>query len=240
MLTLCFTYFQVMPEFVSFLLLFGFRAYAQDFYFSGFRQRTRLAEHRQNSAPNARPVEKRIQSSYNFKSVELSDSGEWSTRHCAVHHSFNMMEGRTKWIIFKGNDLMKRRIDSATSDRRVWDTSVFKSRDRAFETSLETHPIFCDWSAENWRRYINSLEDRFQDMTRRIFSAPIHMPFSPTTSMDQFRPKSRTHTARTDRSKLSVLSWALTQMTEKGSFKPAVKHQTSDLQTYTNPDTEIT
>ena len=238
---LCFTHFQVMPEFVDFLFPFGFRSYAQDFYFSGFRQRTQLAEHGRNAAPNAKPIDKRFQICFNLKSVEPSDSDDWSIRHCAVHHTFDLKEVRTSWIILKGDELMKRRIESATSDRGPHQPSDFKSLSGAFKASLEAHMIFCDWSAENWRWYINSLEDRFQGMTRRTFSAPVHVPFPLAVATDPFEFKPRTNTQRTDTSKRSIFSRTrtLTKMTEKASPKSAIKHQTSAPQTYTNPETGV-
>ena len=236
---LCFTHFQVMPEFVDFLFPFGFRSYAQDFYFSGFRHRTQLAEHGRNAAPNAKPIDKRFQICFNLKSVEPSDSDDWSIRHCAVHHSFDVKEVRTSWIILKGDELMKRRIESATSDRGPHQPSDYNSLSGAFKASLETHMIFCDWSAENWRWYINSLEDKFQAMTRRTFSAPVHVPFLLAAATDQFELKPRTNTQRTDTSKISMFSRTLTQMTEKASPRPAMKHQKSAPQTYGNPETGI-
>lgn len=236
---LCFTHFQIMPEFVDFLFPFGFQSYAQDFYFSGFRQSTQLAGQWRNTAPNTRPVNRGFQVCYNFKSVEPSESDGWSIRHCAVHHSFDIKEVRTNWIIVKGDELMKQRIESATSDRGPYEPSDYKSLSGAFKTSLETHLIFCDWSAENWRWYINSLEDRFQSMTRRTFSAPVHMPVLPITTTDQLTLKPRTNTQMTDRSKFSMFSRTPTQLTEKRSIKAAVKHRSSALQTYENPDTGI-
>ncbi|KAF6229253.1 hypothetical protein HO133_007369 [Letharia lupina] len=238
MLMLCFTHFQVMPEFVEFLFPFGFQSYAQDFYFSGFRQRTQLAERRRNNAPapNARPVDKRYQICCNLKSVEPSDSDGWSIRHCAVHHSFDMNEVRTSWIIVKGDEQMKQRIESAISDRGRHEPSDFESLGRAFETSLETHLIFCDWSAENWRWYINSLEEKFQSMTRRTFSAPVYVPFVPAAATDQFTLNPRTNT---DISKYSMFSRTRTNLTEKRSLKPAMKQRLSAPQTYENPDTGI-
>ncbi len=238
---LCFTHFQVMPEFVDFLFPFGFQSYAQDFYFSGFRQRTQLAEQWRNTAPNTRPINKGFQVCYNLKSAEPSDSDSWSIRHCAVHHAFDMEEVRTSWIIIKGDELMKRRIESATSDRGPCEPSDFESLDGAFKTSLETHLIFCDWSAENWRWYINSLEDKFQSMTRRAFSAPVYVPFLPLVATDQLIPKSRTNTQMTDRSKFSMFSFSRTptRLNEKGSLKPAMKHQFSAPKRYENPDTGV-
>ena len=236
---LCFTHFQVMPEFVDFLFPFGFRSYAEDFYFSGFRQRTCLTEQWRHNASNAKPVDQRFQICYNLKSVEPSDSDDWSIRHCAVHHSFDLKEVRPNWIIVKGDELMKRRIESATSDRGPYEPSDFKSVSGAFKISLETHLIFCDWSAEQWRWYINSLEDRFQSMTRRTLSAPVHMPLLPVVTTDRLTLQPRTNTQRTETSKFSVFSRAPTGATEKESLKPAMKHRRSAPQTYENPDTGI-
>ena len=236
---LCFTHFQVMPEFVDFLFPFGFQSYAQDFYFSGFRQRTHLAKQRRQNAPSAAPADKRFQLCYNLKSVEPSDSDDWSIRHCAVHHSFDLEEVQTDWIIVKGDELMKQRIESATSFRGPHGPSDYKSVSGAFRISLETHLIFCDWSAENWRWYINSLEDRFQKMTRRALSAPIHVPFPPMATTDRLTLKPRTNTQKTDMSKFSIFSRTPTFVTDKGSLKPAMKHQPSAPQTYENPDTGV-
>ena len=239
MLMLCFTHFQVMPEFVDFLFPFGFRSYAEDFYFSGFRQRTCLTEQWRHNAPNADPVDQRFQICYNLKSVEPSDSDEWSIRHCAVHHAFDLKEVRPTWIIVKGDELMKRRIESMTSDRGHHDPSDFKSVSGAFKTSLETHLIFCDWSAEQWRWYINSLEDRLQSMTRRTLSAPVHVPLLPAATTDRLTLQPRTNTQGTETSKFSVFSRVATGATEKASLKPAIKHRQSAPHTYENPDTGI-
>ena len=235
----CFTRFRVMPEFVDFLFPFGFQSYAKGFYFSGFRQRTHLTEQSRHTTPSDRPIDKRLQICYNLKSVEPSDSDGWSIRHCAVHHTFDLKDVRTDWIIVKGDELMKRRIESATSDRGSLEPLELKSIDGAFKTSLETHLIFCDWSAENWRWYIDSLEDRFQSMTRRTFSAPLHVPFFPVAATDRFTLKPRTNTQRTDGSRFSMFSRTLTHVTEKGSLKPAMKHQPSGPQTYENPEPGI-
>ena len=228
-----------MPEFISFLFPFGFQSYAHDFYFSGFRQRTKLAEHRRNLTPGATAIEKSFQICCSLKSVEPSDTNDWSIRHCAFQHSFEMKEVRTSWIIVKGDELMKRRIESATSDRGNYEASDFEAIDRAFEASLGTHLIFCNWSAENWRWYINSLEDKFQSMTRRAFSAPVHVPLPPAADTDQLTLKPRTNTQRTDRSTFAMFSRTQTQVTTKDNIKPALKRRVSTPQTYTNPDTGI-
>lgn len=233
---LCFSSFQVFPEFVDFLFPFGFRSDKQDFYFSGFRHRIQLAERWRNNAPNARRVSKKFQLCYNLKSVEPSDTDKWSIRHCAVHHSFDLMEIRASWITVKGDSLMKRRIESATSNQGPLGMSDFNSINQAFNASLETHLIFCDWSAENWRWYINYLEDSFQHMTQRTFSAPVHVTGLPTAEIDRFTLGPRIDTGRTNRSKFSMFSRE-SQLVEKRSLKQGLKHRLSVPRTYTNPDT---
>ena len=228
-----------MPEFVNFLFPFGFQSYAQDFYFSGFRQRTQLAGQSRHAASNTRVLRKRLQVCYNLKSVEPSDSDGWSIRHCATYHSLDMDVVRTNWIIVKGDDRMKRRIESAISDRGSHEPSDFKTLDRALQTSLETHLIFCDWSAENWRWYINSLEDSIQNMTRRTFSAPVHVPFPAMAATDRFTLRTRANTQMTDRSKFTLFSRTSTRLNEKEPLKPALKHREFTPQTFENPDTGV-
>jgi hypothetical protein len=239
MLMLSFPHFRVVPEFVDFLFPFGFQTYAEDFYFSGFRHKTRLHERLPNSAPAPSPIVGEYQICWNLKSVEPSDSEEWSIRQCAVHHSFHMKQVQTSWVVVKGDELMKRRIESATSDQGHLDKSDFSSMDRAFEASLEIHLMFCDWSAENWRWYINYLEVRFQNMTRRTFSAPVRVPIIPAADTEQFSPKPRTNTSGTESSKFSIFSWTQTQSMEKSSPKAVKKHPLSAPQTLMSPDTAI-
>lgn len=235
MLSLCFKHFGVMPEFAAFLFPFGYRTYAQDFHFSGFRQRIRLAE-----TPNFKPINPGYQICYNLKSVEPSDSDEWSIRHCAVHHAFDVKRVQTKWIIIKGDELMKERVESALGDRGSHQASEFDSICRAFQASLDFHLILGDWSVENWRWYINSLENKFQDMTRKAYSAPVKLPIRIATDTDQISPMTRTTTQRTFSSRFSLFSRTSTQTDEKNLPNPKMKQRSFSAGTYTNRDTGIT
>lgn len=172
MFALLLSYFRLMPEYVDFLLPFGFRHYAEDFYSCGFRQRSSLAGCRTDQ-PSHPPRIENFQLCYSLKSVEPSDTDEWSIRNCAIHHAFHLTKIDTTWVIVKGNDLMKQRIQSLTGDHDASSAIKYNSVDQAFETCLMTHLVFFDWSAENWRWYINWLEERFQNMTRNAFAAPM-------------------------------------------------------------------
>lgn len=170
MLMLAFTYFQVMPEFLDFLLLFGEQEHAQDLYYSGFHQHTRLAGAEFGPKTDTRNWSGRdMQVCYSLKSVEPSPSQAhwpWSTRHCAVHHSFDAENIRSTWLIIKGDNLIEERIKLATSEKEAsMGKPAFETIEQAFGAALNTHLILCDWSAENWRWYIKFLEERFEKLT---------------------------------------------------------------------------
>ncbi|KAL8840888.1 MAG: hypothetical protein Q9170_001152 [Blastenia crenularia] len=221
MFDLYFTHFRVMPEFVDFLLTFGYRRHAEDFYVSGFRQRTRLADLSTHDSGN-REVNRQFELCYSLKSVEPSDTDVWSIRNCAVYHTFDLGKVRTHWVFVKGNHLIKRRIESMTEDTGSLGTSRFGSMDQAFETSLKTHLVLCEWSTELWRWYINSLEEKFRITTERAFSAPINV-----TKLEM-RPNAHTQVAE-KRSRFALFSRTKTGLVAK-SPPP---------RTYTNPETGV-
>ena len=168
----------VMPDFIDFLFAFGYQESVRDPSFSGFRQRIRYSDERSNlrfSHPSLTETE--IQLCYNLKSVEFVTSAqkEGSIRQCAVHHSLNLDNGRTSWLFVKGNCLIKRRIEKATSKRGVPAMSNFETPGRAFAAALATHLVLCEWSNEQWRWYLNDLEDESQQVCGRTLSAPLNV-----------------------------------------------------------------
>ena len=240
MLMLCFTYLNVIPKFVEFLYSFGYQVDAQDPYFSSFRQRTRLSTSSQTfEIPELGWSGSEIQVCYNLRSVEQSGSDSWSTRTCALHHTFDVRNVRVIWIIIKGNDRMKRRVEEATGGGGCSDMTCFEKLDRAFAASLATHLVFCDWAAEGWRWYINNLEDQFQDTSRRALTAPVTVPLIAPASNDQLRMRSRTDTQKSNDSFVARISRAQTSLTEKipnASSKP----RSPVRRTYTDPATKLT
>lgn len=183
------TYHQVMPAYLDFIFPFGEQLYPQDFYFSGFRHENRLSQaDRGLSVPELGRSGRGLQMCYSLKSVEPS-KGEWpwSTRQTAVYHSFDIETGRTTWIMVKGNRLMKSRIMAATPPDHSPGLKSFQSVSGAFAASLQAHLILCDWAGENWRWYINFLEEVFQGKTRHallvtVDRAPSPVPEGPTRS----------------------------------------------------------
>ena len=215
-MVLCLLHYCVMPDFVNFLFSFGFQEHQDDFHFSGFRQRINLqaptlGQSQQHTTSNQKST---LDICYNFKSVEPSDCDDWSIRNCAIHHSFSVKEIESSWIVVKGDDLMKDRVKSATGAWGPPELSSYHSLEEAFRASMATHQIFCDSAAENWRWYINSLEQRFEHLTSRIRSAPVNVPISPNTDVHRFKMNSRAGTQKTVRSTFSVFSRTQSQLNE--------------------------
>ena len=168
MVALIFTYHQVMPTFLDFLFPFGRQDYPQDFHFSGFREEARLARIDNGlRIPELGRSGCGFEIAYSLKSVEPSkDQLPWSIRQCAIYHSFDVENGRSVWIFVKGNQKMKNRIRSAMNSDRLVNISAFETVDCAFASSLVAHLVLCDWAGENWRWYINHLEQDLQTTTR--------------------------------------------------------------------------
>ena len=239
MLMLCFTYFQVIPEFLDFLFTFGYQAHAEDPYFSNFCQRTRLSGPCQPlKIPALSWSGRELQLCYNLRSVEQSGPSDWSIRTCAVHHTFDVQNVRTNWIIIKGNDLMKDRIERSASGRNDNNISSLGTLDKAFAASLATHLLFCEWATEQWRWYIISLEQTFQDASKRTLTAPVNLPSSTDTGAEEFKMRPRTETQKTDESIFARISRTQTAWTDKFSIK-SPKPISPVQRTYTDPESGL-
>ncbi|MCJ1460308.1 hypothetical protein MMC28_010687 [Mycoblastus sanguinarius] len=184
-----------MPGFLDFIFPFGRQEHARDFHFSGFRYQTRLPDaERGLQVPELGWSGRDYKLCYNLKSVERSQGGgePWSIRQAAIHHSFDVETGQASWVAIKANQLLQNRIKSATGSRGLPQVRSFQSLDRSFASTLATHLIFSEWSGENWRWYINFLEESFQDTTRRALSPIVRTPTSPIPDID--RSPTRQHT----------------------------------------------
>lgn len=209
MLSFLFSYHQVMPSFLDFIFPFGKQEYAQDFHFSGLREEDRLDVRRKGIEIHELGRSGReIKLCYNLRSVEVSKSQTdlpWSVRQSAVYHSFDLNTGQSLWVNVKGNKLIKNRITEASETPSL---CRVQSRSEAFSASLATHLLFCDWSAENWRWYINDLENELQALTRNALatqvdkvptppSTPVPFMMSPRIRTGSFPPPSRKNTGQT-------------------------------------------
>lgn len=176
------SYHQIMPSFLDFVFSFGAQRHANDFHFTGFRHDTRLSGPEKGIAiPALGRSGRMLQLCYSLRSVETSLGQEkwpWSIRGTATHHAFDFETGRTSWLIVKGEGgaSMKERIMTETSPHNGHTPHKFGSRDQAFSSSMSTHLLLCNWSAENWRWYINYMEEQVQAITRKTLSVTVAKP----------------------------------------------------------------
>jgi hypothetical protein len=161
------TYHQVMPAYVDFMLVFGAQSIPKDLRFSGFREHVKLKSPSAGSTISSLGRSgQHYQLCYNVKSVQSkkkSDESvkldEWSIRQTAVYHSFDVVQGTALWIVTKGgDDLLDRYEELIGPDGRAEDKQ-YRTPDLAFWSSLATHLLFCHWSTEDWRWYIQWLEE---------------------------------------------------------------------------------
>lgn len=195
MLALSLTYQQVMPGFLDFVFPFGKQINERDFHFGGFRYQNRLPDPARGlQVPQLGWSGRDYKLCFNLKSVEQAKGGgePWSIRQAAVHHSFDVESGQSSWIVIKANDLLQRRIQSATGSRGLPKVSSYEGLGKAFASTLATHLIFCEWSGENWRWYINFLEGKYQEVTQRTLTPLTRAPTSPISGLDQSPPRQNT------------------------------------------------
>jgi hypothetical protein len=161
------TYYQVMPAYLDFISVFGSQTGPRDLRFSSFREQTFITQEiRGPAAPSLGRSGRQFQLCYNLKSVACTSAVEtaakskrWSIRQAAFHHQFDMEEGTSLWIVTKGDLEIKNRIEDMTGplgrseDRNVATTAG------CFKTSLSVHSLCCNWATEDWRWYIQWLEE---------------------------------------------------------------------------------
>ncbi|KAI2621256.1 hypothetical protein GGR54DRAFT_94494 [Hypoxylon sp. NC1633] len=161
-LTTLLTYYQVMPTFLDFILTFSIRA--RPLAHAIFRQENYLET---NSPEFSLPALGRsgiqIQHAFNLLSVERAghpdEKNQWPLRQIALYHSFDVTNGRCRWIILKGNQLMRRRIFSATKQHRCLKAKEITSPETSFVAALQVQTIVTEWCAESWAEYIDYLEE---------------------------------------------------------------------------------
>jgi hypothetical protein len=182
-----------MPAFLDFIFPFGLQEYAQDFHFSGFREETHLLD-----TEKGLQIQKLGRSGrdicmcYSLKSVERLDGENWpwSIRQTAAYHSFDVETGRAFWILVKANEVIEERVQASTSPDRLARQGGLEDSWRCFSSTLETHLILCDWSVENYRWYINFLEEVLRDITSR--SLGVRIGLSKTAKSEEvFRATTR-------------------------------------------------
>jgi hypothetical protein len=239
MLMFTFTYHQVMPAFLDFLFPFGKQLYTQDFQFSGFRAEDRLSiDERGLELPQLGRSGRDIRMCYNLKSVEPSKGQKewpWSIRQIAAYHSFDIETGKAFWVIIKGDQLIKRRIESATNARRAQASKSFEltSLATSFSSTLQAHLLIFDWCHEHWRWHINFLEQELQRLTRETLLIDLSQSSNGIKRRPDEGMMQRATSSRVPSSPLSVPEKA--PWHSRSNIKETTPYPHSDCQATTAP-----
>jgi len=167
MLAQILTFHQVMPEFLDFFASFGLQTSAREVRFSGFRQQVSLKPQATSFAIDALGRSGRqYQVAYNLKGVTLKnydpdniERAEWSIRTAAFYHQFDVVQGRSVWIVIKGGQDVYEKYKELTGREARPEDKSFGTDDECFVSSLSPHLLFCRWSTEDWRGYIRWFEE---------------------------------------------------------------------------------
>lgn len=208
------SYHQVMPAFLEFLLSFGKQSRAKDFQFCGFRSDSSINSDRPLLELNTLGRSGReLKLSYSLRSVERAPGSEWpwSIRQCAVYHAYDIETDLANWIIIKANKLLKTRIRSSIDEDLLYAKDMSEAERSLMWPTLQTHLLIASWSAEQWRWYINFLEDRFQEISNRVL----------TDNVDVESVKQEISAYGT--------SHAKTEVPEKGAGRDDTFHQLQDI-----------
>lgn len=175
--TYTFTFLQVMPRFLDLVFTFGQQDQQKDFYYTTFNEESFVDSHeaRSSAIPRLGRSGRDVRLCYNLWSVEESDSPGslgWAIRQTAVYHSFDIETARSVWINVKGNDLMQRRITQTVQSFRHLRADTTRSYSGAFSAALHTHILIMEWSSENWRSFISSMEKEIRSVLDKAQSIP--------------------------------------------------------------------
>ncbi|KAF3046160.1 hypothetical protein E8E11_000049 [Didymella keratinophila] len=177
MANLLLTFHQVIPSYLDFMSLFGLQYQQRDIRFSGFHAQSTLsvALAKRPAVPQLGRSGHGYQLCYNLKSIfDKGGNGKdrWSVRPAALHHQFDVANGKALWICTEGGKAegVFHRIQDLTSDLNRMEDWSYGTQEESFRSSLATHLTCCYWSVEEWRTYMGWLEKNVEEETQEAIS----------------------------------------------------------------------
>lgn len=171
MLVRLLSYYQIMPSYLEFLLVFGIHKHSREKRFSGFRGELPLTDGRNLAIHSLGRSGRQLQLCYNLKTVakriepyQLAPSeNHWTIRQGAFYHRFDVETGNSLWMITRAGLDIKQRVEDMTGKTGQIEDREFQTLKQCLRSSLAVHLLLCHWSSENWRTYLQSLEDTVEN-----------------------------------------------------------------------------
>lgn len=171
------------PRCLELLYSFGQCQRAQDFQYASFIAENHLAPgYESMQIPELDRSGKTIQLAYSLRGVEASETHpelKWSIKPMTVFHSFDFCSNQSIWIVVKAEGYkdadrsMRQKIARSLEPGQPPICSSFQTIKDGFRSGLIMHQQFADWAGENWRWYINDLEELVQKALRQLLTAPV-------------------------------------------------------------------
>lgn len=173
MMAYLFTYHQIMARFLDFTCAFKYRETPHSFAY--FRNEDYLGLHHLQPGLSCKGRSGiRIQHCFNLLGVERgSDGKEWLLRQTAAYHSYDPVQGRALWVVLKGDNTMRRRLESATREAVEKEDMPLHSVQGSFARTLTDHLLITQWCVENWESYAESLEHEYTSISEVADHAPV-------------------------------------------------------------------
>lgn len=174
-LTHIFTHVQVMPSFLEHV----FTLYMRDepHLRAAFQSEEYSGSHGFVSG-NVSDDGARIQHCFNLVGVEYEPKkGEppFSHRQTAAYYTFDLVSGKSTWIILKANQAISQSvIDFTKAPNKPNQPSTLSN---AFSVGLCSHLLLFEWVIQNWTPYINFLQEQYSN----VLTKAAHLPVSAMT-----------------------------------------------------------
>lgn len=118
----------------------------------------------------------RFQHCFNLVSVEADNSHPewlWSFRQTAMHHSFDIVDGKAFWMSLKGNEVIKTRITESTQTHSQLKPGSVTTVEQKFVATLLIHLLLFQWCVEGWPGYIDFLQDQVSIHSVKVKFTPV-------------------------------------------------------------------
>jgi hypothetical protein len=114
-----------------------------------------------------------LQHCFNLVGVEYDPTqksdGPYFLRQAAAYFTFDLVHGRSAWIIIKANDVLKNRIHQATRPGQHRRTLAnHETSEASLSAALSSHLLLFEWCIENWAAYVEHLEETLQELSAQV------------------------------------------------------------------------